>query len=347
MPEHGKPIRKRKRHRTQNRSDEAGPSSGPAWKRRIEKTTTTGRNDPEPVRNTIKNMTRTIAPSELIVNSDGSVFHLHLRPEQLARTVILVGDPGRVEQVASRFDRIEHRAANREFVTATGYYAGKRMTVLSTGIGTDNIDIVVNELDALVNIDLRTRTEKEEKTRLTLVRLGTCGAIRPELRLGDRILSRISVGLDGLLNFYEGSEAVCDREMERAFVEHTGWNSRLATPYFVRCSDYLAELFAPDTVEGMTASAPGFYAPQGRYLRLAPADRRLNEKIESFEYGGHRFTNFEMEGSALAGLSRLMGHDAVTICTVIAQRVALESDTDYRPFVDKMIATCLEKLAGI
>ena len=327
MPEHGKPIRKRKRHRTQNRSDEAGPSSGPAWKRRIEKTT--------------------IAPSELIVNSDGSVFHLHLRPEQLARTVILVGDPGRVEQVASRFDRIEHRAANREFVTATGYYAGKRMTVLSTGIGTDNIDIVVNELDALVNIDLRTRTEKEEKTRLTLVRLGTCGAIRPELRLGDRILSRISVGLDGLLNFYEGSEAVCDREMERAFVEHTGWNSRLATPYFVRCSDYLAELFAPDTVEGMTASAPGFYAPQGRYLRLAPADRRLNEKIESFEYGGHRFTNFEMEGSALAGLSRLMGHDAVTICTVIAQRVALESDTDYRPFVDKMIATCLEKLAGI
>lgn len=292
-------------------------------------------------------MTRTIAPSELIVNSDGSVFHLHLRPEQLARTVILVGDPRRVEQVASRFDRIEHRAANREFVTATGYYAGKRMTVLSTGIGTDNIDIVVNELDALVNIDLRTRTEKEEKTRLTLVRLGTCGAIRPELRLGDRILSRISVGLDGLLNFYEGSEAVCDREMERAFVEHTGWNSRLATPYFVRCSDYLAELFAPDTVEGMTASAPGFYAPQGRYLRLAPADRRLNEKIESFEYGGHRFTNFEMEGSALAGLSRLMGHDAVTICTVIAQRVALESDTDYRPFVDKMIATCLEKLAGI
>ena len=198
-----------------------------------------------------------------------------------------------------------------------------------------------------MNIDLRTRTEKEEKTRLTQVRLGTCGAIRPELQLGDRILSRISVGLDGLLNFYEGSEAVCDREMERAFVEHTGWNSRLATPYFVRCSDYLAELFAPDTVEGMTASAPGFYAPQGRYLRLAPADRRLNEKIESFEYGGHRFTNFEMEGSALAGLSRLMGHDAVTICTVIAQRVALESDTDYRPFVDKMIATCLEKLAGI
>ena len=263
-------------------------------------------------------MTRTIAPSELIVNSDGSVFHLHLRPEQLARTVILVGDPGRVEQVASRFDRIEHRAANREFVTATGYYAGKRMTVLSTGIGTDNIDIVVNELDALVNIDLRTRTEKEEKTRLTLVRLGTCGAIRPELRLGDRILSRISVGLDGLLNFYEGSEAVCDREMERAFVEHTGWNSRLATPYFVRCSDYLAELFAPDTVEGMTASAPGFYAPQGRYLRLAPADRRLNEKIESFEYGGHRFTNFEMEGSALAGLSRRAvragyrrGHDSL------------------------------------
>ena len=219
--------------------------------------------------------------------------------------------------------------------------------MISTGIGTDNIDIVMTELDALANIDFKTRHIHNTLKRLTLLRLGTSGGLQPDLPIGTLVFSRTSIGLDGLLNFYEGSEAVCDRKMERAFVEHTGWNSRLATPYFVRCSDYLAELFAPDTVEGMTASAPGFYAPQGRYLRLAPADRRLNEKIESFEYGGHRFTNFEMEGSALAGLSRLMGHDAVTICTVIAQRVALESDTDYRPFVDKMIATCLEKLAGI
>ena len=225
-------------------------------------------------------MTRTIAPSELIVNSDGSVFHLHLRPEQLARTVILVGDPGRVEQVASRFDRIEHRAANREFVTATGYYAGKRMTVLSTGIGTDNIDIVVNELDALVNIDLRTRTEKEEKTRLTLVRLGTCGAIRPELQLGDRILSRISVGLDGLLNFYEGSEAVCDREMERAFVEHTGWNSRLATPYFVRCSDYLRRAVRAGYRRGHDRLGAGILCP-ARTLPEAGAGRQAPEREKS------------------------------------------------------------------
>ena len=290
---------------------------------------------------------RVIPPSELIVNADGSVFHLHLRPEQLARTVILVGDPGRVERVASHFDRQECRTRNREFVSVTGTYRGERMTVLSTGIGTDNIDIVINELDALANIDFASRTEKAAKTSLRLVRLGTCGAIQPDLRIGDRILSRISVGFDGLLNFYAGRDAVCDREMERAFVGHTGWSAALAAPYFVRCSDALAELFADATVEGMTASAPGFYAPQGRRLRLVPADGELNAKIETFRYGHFRFTNFEMEGSALAGLARLMGHEAVTICTVIAQRVALEMETDYRPFVDKMIEMSLEKLAGL
>lgn len=291
-------------------------------------------------------MTRTIAPSELIVNSDGSVFHLHLRPEQLARTVILVGDPGRVEQVASRFDRIEHRAANREFVTATGYYAGKRMTVLSTGIGTDNIDIVVNELDALVNIDLRTRTEKRRKPGSrwsgwgpaarsgpscagrpdSLAHIGRAG--RPaELLRGKRSGLRPGNGT-GVRRTYR-LELAARHPLFRPLL---GLSRRAVRAGYRRGHDRLA---------------PGFYAPQGRYLRLAPADRRLNEKIESFEYGGHRFTNFEMEGSALAGLSRLMGHDAVTICTVIAQRVALESDTDYRPFVDKMIATCLEKLVGI
>ena len=290
---------------------------------------------------------RVIPPSELIINGDGSVFHLHLRPEQLARTVILVGDPGRVERVASHFDRRECRVENREFVTITGSYRGERMTVLSTGIGTDNIDIVVNELDALANIDLVSRTEKETKTSLRLVRLGTCGAIQPDLRIGDRILSRISAGFDGLLNFYAGRDAICDTEMERAFVEHTGWNPSLASPYFVRCSDTLFALFADTTVEGMTISAPGFYAPQGRRLRLAPADEDLNAKIEAFRFAGRRFTNFEMEGSALAGLARLMGHDAVTICTVIAQRAALEMETDYRPFVDKMIAMSLEKLSGL
>lgn len=290
---------------------------------------------------------RVIPPSELIINGDGSVFHLHLRPEQLARTVVLVGDPGRVERVASHFEHRECHVENREFVTVTGRYRGERMTVLSTGIGTDNIDIVVNELDALANIDFASRTEKETKTSLRLVRLGTCGAIQPDLRIGDRILSRISVGFDGLLNFYAGRDAVCDTEMERAFIGHTGWNPSLASPYFVHCSDTLATLFADATVEGMTISAPGFYAPQGRRLRLSPADADLNAKIETFCFDGRRFTNFEMEGSALAGLARLMGHDAVTICTVIAQRVALEMETDYRPFVDKMIEMSLEKLSGL
>lgn len=292
-------------------------------------------------------MKRTIAPSELIVNGDGSVFHLHLRPGQLADTVILVGDPGRVEQVGARFDSVECRTRNREFVIVTGSYRGKRLSVLSTGIGTDNIDIVVNELDALANIDFESRTEKERKKSLTIVRLGTCGAIQPDLRIGDLILSRISVGFDGLLNFYKGRNAVCELGMEQAFIEHTGWSRLLAAPYFVRCSDKLTELFADSTRPGMTASTPGFYAPQGRRLRLAPADAELNAKIESFACDGYRFTNFEMESSALAGLSRLMGHEATTICTVIAQRVALEMETDYRPFVDKMIAMCLEKLAGL
>lgn len=290
---------------------------------------------------------RTIAPSELIINSDGSIFHLHLKPGQLADTVILVGDPGRVAQVSANFSSVECRTENREFVSVTGNCLGKRMTVLSTGIGTDNIDIVVNELDALVNIDFETRTEKAEKTQLTLVRLGTCGGIQPELRIGDLILSRISVGFDGLLNYYSGRNAICDLEMEQTFIEHTSWSRLLTAPYFVRCSDKLAGLFADRTVEGMTISAPGFYAPQGRFLRLAPADPSLNGKIESFEYRGRRFTNFEMEGSALAGLSRLLGHEAVTICTVIAQRIAFEMDTDYRPFVDKMIKMSLEKLAGM
>ena len=290
---------------------------------------------------------RTIAPYELIINQDGSIFHLHLCPGQLATTIILVGDPGRVKQVATHFDSIACEVSNREFHTMTGTFRGKRISVVSTGIGTDNIDIVVNEIDALFNIDFKTRTEKAQKTSLTLVRLGTCGALTPDLKIGDRILSRISVGFDGLLNFYKGRNQICDLEMEQNFMEQVGWSRLLTSPYFVHCSDRLAELFADVTVPGMTISAPGFYAPQGRYLRLCPADPELNAKIERFEYAGHRFTNFEMEGSALAGLAKLLGHEATTICTVIAQRVALDMETDYRPFVDKMIVTSLEKLAQI
>ena len=290
---------------------------------------------------------RKIASSELIINDDGSVFHLHLRPAQLADTVILVGDPGRVDKVAGYFDSVECRVANREFMTVTGSYRGKRMSVVSTGIGTDNIDIVVNELDALVNVDFDTRTEKDSKTVLTLLRLGTCGTIQPDLRIGDLILSDMSVGFDGLLNFYKGRNEVCDLEIERVFVREIGWNELWTRPYFVACSRKLAALFADSTVRGMTISAPGFYAPQGRWLRLEPADSGLNARLERFSFEGRRFTNIEMESSALAGLARLMGHEAATICTVIAQRVALDACPDYQPFVDKMIAMSLEKLSGV
>lgn len=290
---------------------------------------------------------RVIAPSELIINADGSIFHLHLLPEQIADIVILVGDPGRVELVASHFDNCEMRVANREFMTITGRYKGKRMTVISTGIGTDNIDIVVTELDALANVDFATRTAKDEFRQLTLVRLGTSGALQPDIEIGTPLFSRTSVGFDGLLNFYKGRNRVCDLPIEQAFMKHTGWGDLLAKPYFVNSDDMLAELFADTTVSGITISAPGFYAPQGRWVRLEPADANLNEKIESFDFGGRKITNFEMEGSALAGLARLMGHRAATICTIIAQRVAKNVNTDYKPFVNNMIKMSLDKLSEL
>lgn len=290
---------------------------------------------------------RTIPASELIINDDGSIFHLHLRPGQLADTVILVGDPGRVALVAEHFDNRECEVSNREFRTVTGTYRGRRMTVLSTGIGIGNIDISVTELDALANVDFATRQEKAKKRRLTLVRLGTSGAIQPDIRVGEMVFSRTSVGFDGLLNYYKGRNEVCDLEIERAFMEHTGWNELLPKPYFIDADPTLFELFRDCTREGITIAAPGFYAPQGRWVRLEPQDVHLNEKIESFDYRGRRITNFEMEGSALAGLAALMGHRAATICTIIAQRVALDACTDYKPFVRRMIATALDKLASL
>lgn len=290
---------------------------------------------------------RTIPSSELIINDDGSIFHLHLKPEQLADTVILVGDPGRVAMVSSFFEERECAVSNREFNTVTGTYRGKRMTVLSTGIGIGNIDISVTELDALANVDFATRREKERKRQLTLLRLGTSGAIQPDIRVGDFVFSRTSVGFDGLLNYYKGRNEVCDLAIERAFMEHTGWSDLLPKPYFIDADPVLAELFRDVSVEGITVAAPGFYAPQGRWVRLEPADSRLNEKIESFEYEGRRITNFEMEGSALAGLAALMGHRAATMCTIIAQRIALDACTDYKPFVQRMIRTALDRLATL
>ncbi len=290
--------------------------------------------------------TRIIPSSELIINDDGSVFHLHLRPEQIADTVILVGDPARVATVSAMFDSVECRASNREFNTVTGSYRGKRMSVLSTGIGIGNIDICVTELDALANIDFATRTVRERKRRLNLVRLGTSGALQPDIAVGEVVYSATSVGFDGLLNFYEGRDDVCDLDIERAFMQHTGWSDLLPKPYFVDSDPELRKLFEGSVTEGITIAAPGFYAPQGRYVRLRPADPELNAKIESFRYDGRRITNFEMEGSALAGLAALMGHRATTMCTVIAQRVAEDACTDYKPFVERMIGMTLDKLAS-
>jgi uridine phosphorylase len=290
---------------------------------------------------------RTIPASELIINEDGTIFHLHLLPEQIADIVILVGDPGRVEMVASFFDSRECEVANREFKTITGSYKGKRMTVLSTGIGIGNIDICVTELDALANIDFTTRQVKDNFRQLTLVRLGTSGALQSDIKVGEAIFSRTSVGFDGLLNYYAGRNEVCDLEIEKAFIEHTAWNELLPKPYFIDADSSLAELFKDVTREGITIAAPGFYAPQGRWVRLQPQDLTLNEKIESFDFGGRKITNFEMESSALAGMSALMGHKAATICTIIAQRIALDACTDYKPFVRQMIQNALDKLATL
>ena len=280
---------------------------------------------------------RIIPSSELIINEDGSIFHLHLLPEQLADVVILVGDPGRVKMIAEFFDEVECRVSNREFNTVTGSYKGKRMTVLSTGIGIGNIDITVTELDALANIDFATRKVKEQKRQLTLVRLGTSGALQSDIKVGDFVYARTSVGFDGLLNYYAGRNDVCDLAIEEAFVEHTGWNPIFPRPYFIDSDPELWELFKDSVTEGMTIAAPGFYAPQGRWVRLKPEDIDMNSKIESFCFEGRRITNYEMEGSALAGMAKLMGHRATTLCTIIAQRVAKDACTDYKPFVKKMI----------
>jgi Uridine phosphorylase len=287
---------------------------------------------------------RVIEPSELMINEDGSVYHLHLRPEQLADVVILVGDPGRVETVASFFSKVEYEVSNREFYTITGEYNNRRVSVISTGIGTDNIDIVVNELDALVNIDFATRTVKHDHKKLTLVRLGTSGAIQGNIPLGAHLLSAISVGFDGLLNFYGNRDSVCDLELEDAFKLHVGWDSKLTSPYFVSSSKELLDLFAGFTITGTTISAPGFYGPQGRVLRLPLADPSINEKIESFEHKGIKITNFEMESSALAGLAKLLGHDATTICTIIANRVNKIALADYSQAVNEMIEKALKCL---
>ena len=288
-----------------------------------------------------------IPDSQLVLHGDGSVYHLRLFPEQIADTVILVGDPNRVAKISALFDVIEHQVSNRELVTHTGIYKGKRITALSTGMGTDNIDIVLNELDALVNIDLKQRTIKEKHTRLKLIRLGTSGALQPDIPVGNSFLaSKYALGLDGLLHFYADSVQHIHHEMTDAFVEHMKWSPLLPSPYVVGCSESLMDLLAFDYRKGITATSPGFYGPQGRVLRLPLSDEGMNKKIESFSFEGQNITNFEMESSALYGLSMLLGHDALTICLVIANRVTEKFSSDYHPFMEKLIKNTLDRLAG-
>ena len=285
------------------------------------------------------------AESELIINPDGSIFHLHVKPEQLADKIILVGDPGRVALVASHFDTKECEVENREFHTITGTYKGKRITVQSTGIGCDNIDIVINEMDALANIDFSTRTEKKELKQLTLVRIGTCGGLQTFTPVGTFIASVKSIGFDGLLNFYAGRDKVCDLKLEESFKKHMNWNPQLADPYVIDGDRELVDRIAGnDMVRGITIACGGFFGPQGRELRVPLADPHQNEKIESFNYGDLHITNFEMESSALAGLSALMGHKAMTCCMVIANRVAKEANANYKNSIDGLIQKVLDRI---
>ena len=288
-----------------------------------------------------------IAESELIINSDGSIFHLHIRPEQLARNIILVGDPGRVAMFKPYFQTLECEGASREFVWATGVYNNSRITVLSTGIGTDNIDIVMTELDALANIDFATREVKPEHTTLNVVRLGTCGALQPEIPLGAFILSHISIGFDGLMNWYANREEVTNVDMEQAFMKHMNWPKDLPTPYFVSASQKLIDLFADSTVRGMTISSPGFYGPQGRVVRQGLAMPNMLEDIESFRYEDRKITNFEMEGSAIAGIAEHLGHEAITVCCAIAHRYLKDANTDYKPRVAQLVKLVLDKISTI
>lgn len=290
-------------------------------------------------------MKRKFPESELIINNDGSCFHLHLRPEQLADKVILVGDPGRVNTVANHFDTKECEVSSREFHTITGNYKGKRITVQSTGIGCDNIDIVVNELDSLANIDYQTREEREEHRTLTLVRIGTCGGLQPFTPTGTFVASVKSIGFDGLLNFYGGRNNVCDLKMEEAFKQHMNWNPLLGAPYVAQADEELIDRIAQDDmVRGYTIACGGFYGPQGRQLRIPLADPTQNEKVVAFEYDGRKICNFEMESSALAGLSSLLGHKAMTCCMVIANRYAQKMNTEYKNSIDTLIEKVLDRI---
>ena len=292
-------------------------------------------------------MKKTFPASQLIINEDGSIFHLHIRPEHLADKVILVGDQGRVNMVASFFDEgsIECDIQSREFHTITGKFYGKRVSCISTGIGTDNCDIVLNELDALANIDFATRTEKDEHRTLEIVRIGTCGGMQEDIPLGTFLVSEKSIGWDGVLAFYEGRDEIADLGFEDALVDFIHYPAKAARPYVVAANPELVNRIAgDDMMRGCTIAANGFYGPQGRVLRCDIAVKDINDRITDFRYEGQRITNYEMEGSAIAGLSLLMGHKAMTVCCVIAQRKVEAANTDYKPRIKELIQKVLERI---
>ena len=288
------------------------------------------------------------AESELIINDDNSCFHLHIKPEQLADKVVMCGDPGRVDLIASHFDTKECEISSREFHTITGTYKGKRITTLSHGIGCDNIDIVINELDALKNIDFKTRNLKDKLTSMDIVRIGTCGGLQENCPVGSFICSEKSIGFEGLINYYANRDSICDLEFEKAFADHLGWDyHHLPSPYVVdNNAELLERIYQPEAgmIKGVTISCGGFYGPQGRELRIPLADPQRNEKIESFDWHGYRITNFEMESAAVAGLCRHLGHRGMTVCMVIANRVAKEMNTNYKNNIDDLIELVLEKI---
>jgi uridine phosphorylase len=292
-----------------------------------------------------------IPESELIINSDGSAFHIHMKPEQLADNVIMMGDPGRIDILAEYLSDIECRNASREFVSITGKYKGKRITALSHGIGPDNIDIVMTELDALANIDFKTREVKPEHRALNILRIGTSGALHADIPLGSYVLSHISVGFDGVMNWYGNREKVTIPEVEEAFKKHMNWPAVLPSPYFVKASPKIIDLMRDITVKGVTISAPGFYGPQGRVVRVPLAMPHMLEDIESFRFStdgeDYRITNFEMESSPLAGLAAQLGHNACTVCCIIANRYLKSSNTDYKPIMRQLVETCLDRMAQL
>lgn len=287
---------------------------------------------------------RIIPESELIINSDGSAFHLHIKPGQLSDKIVMMGDPDRVTMTASFFDTIECDVQSREFHTVTGMYKGKRITALSHGIGTDNIDIVLTELDALANIDFQTRRVKDTFTQLTMIRVGTSGGMQPHCPVGSYVVSEKSIGFDGLIHYYANSASVREEDFEDAFQKHVNWSPFHCSPYVVSADEELVDRIGHDMIRGVTISAIGFYGPQGRHVRMALADPDLNAKIESFRFGNYAITNYEMESSAIAGLGKLMGHKAMTVCAIIANRVALKSNADYKGSTEELIKIVLDRI---